>query len=95
MDPNSPHEGNQAFMDIEDTDNSTKPLLTVPTNAYGDRNADGAITAADFALFPECMAGPDVAVVAACAAYDFDVDGDVDAVDAAWYANMQTLFAGN
>jgi len=91
--PDSPYDGNQAFMDCVDTDDSTKPLLTVPTTAYGDENSDGAIDLSDFPLFPVCMLGPQVAVDAACTVYDFDVDGDVDTVDAAWYGNMQTLFS--
>ena len=93
--PDSPYDGNQAFMDIVDTDNSTKPLLTVPSTAYGDANGDGAIDEADFAFFPSCMLGPGVGVDSFCAVYDFDVDGDVDAVDAGWHANMHTLFSTN
>ena len=93
--PDSPSDGNQAFMDIVDTDNATKPLLTVPSTAYGDENGDGVIEVSDFALFPSCMLGPGVAVDSACSVYDFDVDGDVDTDDAGWYANMQTLFSTN
>jgi len=93
--PDSPYDGNQAFMDCVDTDDSTKPLLTVPTTAYGDENGDGSIDASDFALFPACMLGPGVALDAACAVFDFDVDGDVDTIDAGWYGNMQTLFGSH
>ncbi len=91
--PDSPYDGNQAFMDIVDSDNATKPVLTVPTTAYGDENADGVLDVMDFALFPSCMLGPGVSVNAACAVYDFDVDGDVDTADAGWHANMHTLFS--
>lgn len=91
--PESPHDANQAFMDIDDSDNTTKPTLMTPTVAYGDDNADGAIDLTDYAGFPFCLLGPGQQASSDCRVFDFDVDGDVDAVDAAWFANMQTLFS--
>ncbi len=63
----------------------------------GDFDADGNVELDDFAAFTECMAGPDTmphppmleCVVACLAAFDLDLDNDVDFGD---FAVFQALF---
>lgn len=49
----------------------------------GDYNGDGIVDAADFAELHGCMLGPGVVIAAACNAFDFDGDVDVDLSDVA------------
>ncbi|MCK4659826.1 MAG: hypothetical protein KAV82_09930 [Phycisphaerae bacterium] len=61
----------------------------------GDADGDGDVDLGDFALFPDCMAGPDVSVPASClvpaSVFDFDEDGDVDLQD---FGGFQGAFMG-
>ncbi len=57
-----------------------------------DLDQDGDIDAADFALFADCMAGPEVVVSGACDAADLSSDGDIDLED---FANFQARFTGD
>jgi hypothetical protein len=93
IDPDSPFDSNQAFMDISDADDMTKPAIYVPTTVLGDADRNGVIEVSDFATFPECMGGPDDTVSSSCLIFDFDADFDVDAADAAWFAVTHSLFA--
>jgi len=52
----------------------------------GDLNCDCRIDAADFAVFANCLTGPDHAATASCEGADLDADGDVDLADAAQFA---------
>ncbi len=59
--------------------------------ADGDGNADGAVDDFDFALFADCVTGPDaVAVPTGCTPFDLDGDTDIDFAD---FAALQYLIA--
>lgn len=72
---------------------ATVTLVYEAWPVFGDLTCDGFVTAADFAAFEPCLAGPDVMTPPpGCdpdtfARADFDGDGDVDAAD---YAALQT-----
>lgn len=55
---------------------------------FGDLDGDGDVTLADYALFAECLQGPDVSVFGDCTDADADEDGDVDLRDAAALAAL-------
>ena len=55
----------------------------------GDYSGDGTIDLADYAEFPNCMAGPGGGLGTGCAVFDFDSDVDVDSVD---FAEFQRVF---
>lgn len=56
----------------------------------GDADGNGVLTLADFALFPECVAGPAGGYPQAeCEVFDFALDGDVDLED---FAEFQARF---
>ena len=74
-----------------------RPMMTAIDMYFDvDFEYDGDIDAADFAVFANCLAGPDVTTVpegctpAQFAGSDLDDDDDVDLRDAAIF---QTLFA--
>ena len=77
--------------------NETGVPDTCETIANGDYNGDGAVTLADWTAFAQCMAGPDVppthpitqCVDACLAAFDADLDGDVDMGD---FGTFMTVF---
>ena len=56
-----------------------------------DLNHDGQVDLADFDIFADCMAGPDVISEPACTGADFDVDNDVDLGD---FGIFQRAFGG-
>jgi hypothetical protein len=68
---------NVALADIQD---HLTPLYR------GDLDGSGAVDITDFALFTDCMGGPDNAVAPTCPVgidADLDLDGDADLLDAA------------
>jgi hypothetical protein len=72
---------NQAFMDVTETDQSTKPFVTVRDRAPSDFDDDGDVDLADYAAFHSCMQGPDNRIGTGCDVLDADWDGDVDLED--------------
>jgi len=93
VDPGTPHHANQAFIDALDSDPSTKPFLTInKMSVFGDLDDDGDVDLDDFAIFADCVSGPDVPVQPGCEAADLDSDGDVDLAD---FALFQRAFASN
>ena len=88
IDPNTANLVNQAFVDAVDADPATKPFLTIDVGTVpGDFNDDGEVDLADYAIFTDCMAGPDVTTPPeGCSADQFSDtdlgnDGDVDLSD--------------
>lgn len=57
----------------------------------GDLDGDGDVDSNDFALFADCMTGPEVPAGPDCALADFDCDADVDLGD---FALFQQQFSG-
>lgn len=72
---------NQAFMDIAETDPSTKPFVTVWDRVPSDSDDDGDVDLADYAAFRSCMQGPGNRTAAGCEVLDADWDSDVDLQD--------------
>jgi hypothetical protein len=90
VDPGTPSDVNQAFMDALDSDPTTKPYLVIDAAPVpGDTDGDGDVDLDDFASFPSCMAGPEVDVGTNCEKFDFDEDLDVDLAD---FALFQSYF---
>ena len=58
----------------------------------GDLDDDGDVDVEDFAIFTDCMNGPDDPYPLDCNAADLDTNGDVDIAD---FAVFQTLFGGD
>ncbi len=58
---------------------------------FGDFDQDGDVDGDDFAIFADCLAGPDVASEPGCAEADPDGDGDADLVD---FVTFQESFTG-
>jgi len=55
----------------------------------GDLDGDGDVDNDDFAIFADCMSGPDIPYSLGCDAADLNVDGDVDVAD---FAEFQLHF---
>ncbi len=92
IDPATPSDRNQAFMDALDSEPETKPQLSVEIALPGDDDRDGDVDLDDYAGFFECLSGPRVDdLPSACHVHDFDGDEDVDAED---FAAFQGAFAG-
>lgn len=81
VDPQTPYGGNQAFMDAEDADDTTKPYLLIVEGAPGDYDGNGVLDLADHAAFTDCMDGPGTPAASGCSVFDFDADTDVDLAD--------------
>jgi len=92
IDPDSRHDNNQAFMDVTDADDTTKPAVYSPSVVLGDGNGDGVVTVADLPGLVACMDGPGETVATSCQVFDFDADFDVDGSDAYWFMATHTLF---
>jgi hypothetical protein len=81
IDPQTDAEPVQAFIDALDTDETTKPYLTITARMPGDYDNDRDVDLDDAAQFAECMQGPSVGVSAPCRVFDEDLDTDVDLAD--------------
>ena len=81
INPNTPSPASQAFIDALDSDPTTKPSLTLGETIPGDGNGDGVVDLGDYALFADCMYGPDSPAPTGCDPFDFDHDTDVDLRD--------------
>ena len=93
VDPDTPHNANQAFIDALDSDPSTKPFLTIDeTHVLGDMDGDGDVDVDDFDIFAHCVTGPDVPAEAGCETADLDTDGDIDLLD---WRKLQIAFTGD
>jgi len=96
VDPNTIELSNQALIDAVDSDPATKPFLTIDEGPVpGDFNDDGEVDLTDYALFADCMAGPDVTTPPeGCSADQFsdtDLDNDED-VDLGDFGLFQRYF---
>jgi hypothetical protein len=94
INPDTPHDRNQAFIDAADDDPSTKPFLVISEGPGlpGDGDGDGDVDLDDYVMFAACIEGPDVPVGAECEIFDLDGDGDVDVDD---FAVFQQSFTGS
>jgi len=88
IDPQSPFEQYQAFLDALDADKSTKPALTIDAHVPGDADLDRDVDLDDAATFMGCLRGPGVAPTTACRVFDFDLDDDVDLSDASAFLEL-------
>jgi len=76
---------------------NVRVMVPRPAAAMGDWNGDGVIDLEDYIAFEDCLGGPSLPPQpgqAECAnacldAFDFDLDGDVDAAD---FGAFQELF---
>lgn len=92
IDPDTPEDRQQAFIDALDSEPESKPYLTLDEAMPGDRDRDGEIDLADFASLPDCLTGPAASTIdLPCLPLDFDGDSDIDLVDVAAF---QTAFGG-
>ncbi len=81
IDSESVVESSQAFMDVLDSDPSTKPFLTVRDQVPSDYDNDRDIDLVDFSHLMSCLHGPDSNVGLNCVFFDADLDGHVDLAD--------------
>jgi len=90
IDPHTPHVANQVFINTLDTDPSTIPLLTIRSALPGDADDDSDVDLNDFAVFVDCLGGPEAPstpttpgmLVSDCRrVFDRDDDSDVDLRD--------------
>ncbi len=90
IDPNTPHEANQVFIDALDSQPSTKPFLTIRSAVPGDADDDGDADLDDFTILMDCLAGPGIPAAPArpgvtptdcLRVFDHDNDEDVDLDD--------------
>ncbi len=90
IDSGTLHPSNQVFIDALDSEPDTKPFLTIGSALAGDVDGDGDVDLDDYAVFSECMAGPDaspapsspaVSATDCVWAFDSDADADVDLHD--------------
>jgi hypothetical protein len=81
IDPRADGDSHQAFMDVLESDVSTKPFLTIIARIPGDYDNDQDVDQEDFAELPACIRGPHVRVPASCRFFDDDLDSDVDLLD--------------
>lgn len=90
IDPNTPNESSQAFIDADDGDMTTKPALTIEDMMPFDTDGDDDVDAFDYLQFSDCMLGPD-AHTAGCGAFDANFDSHVDLRD---FEMLQRFFTG-
>jgi hypothetical protein len=90
VDPDTVETRQQAFIDAIDSDPTTKPYLTITEGppGPGDGNGDGVVDLADYALFFDCLTGPEMPAPAGCGAFKFDADLDVDLADFAAFQRL-------
>ncbi len=81
IDPRTPHEQNQAFLDAMDSVPSSKPRLIVTDAIPGDATGDLTVDLYDAQAFATCLVGPEQLPPAGCDKLDLDLDGDVDLRD--------------
>jgi hypothetical protein len=81
VDPETPNAVNQAFLDADDAEPSTKPFITIEDRVPGDVTDDGLVDLLDYSPFYTCMQGPGTAREGICVAFDLNYDGDVDLAD--------------
>ncbi len=81
VNPDTVEESSQAFMDVVDSDPTTKPVLTIDPTVPGDADQDQDLDVEDYGAFVPCLKGPDVTASSACRLFDFDRDGHVDLND--------------
>jgi len=94
IDPDTPHDRNQAFIDAVDSNPTTKPFLTIEEAGAvpGDFDGDGDSDLDDFVHWSACMTGPaERACAEDCEPFDFDTDGDVDLKDFAGLQKVERL----
>jgi hypothetical protein len=88
----------QCVVTSDDPDGFVVENVVVASVAKGDLNWDGVVNNADFNVFADCIAGPDVtSPPAGCDAgafsrADLDTDDDVDLAD---FADFQEAFTGD
>ncbi|HUU83464.1 MAG TPA: hypothetical protein VM243_08175 [Phycisphaerae bacterium] len=93
IDPDTPENANQVFIDALESDPLTKPYLTIDEGVAipGDADADGDVDLSDYATFLGCMSGPDLPADPGCETLDLDPDTDVDLLD---FRLFQAHFTG-
>jgi hypothetical protein len=82
--------------DTADTGQGTPPLVDMGACEFqgsllGDLDADLDVDGDDFAIFADCMSGPDVDCASECELADLEGDSDVDLVD---FQTFQQRFTG-
>jgi len=93
INPDTPHDRNQAFIDALDEEPQTKPFLTIGAPQLpGDADGDGDVDIADFLAFADCMRGPENPADEGCEVFDLDDAGDVDLRD---FEVFQRSFTGS
>ena len=90
IDPDTPNESSQAFIDADDGDMTTKPALTIDDVMPFDTDGDDDVDAYDYLQFSDCMLGP-VAPATGCSAFDANFDSHVDLRD---FEMLQRFFTG-
>ncbi len=95
IDPGTPDESSQAFMDILETEPETKPKLTISDVLPGDIDGDRDIDTNDYVLFPFCLDGVGTPVSLQCRIFDLDGDLDVDLTDFGIFTRLQALYASH
>jgi len=74
----------QAFMDALDTDQTTKPFITIGETGVWrphDYDVDDDVDLQDFSKFVGCVSGNNYQVGPGCKIFIWDADGDVDLLD--------------
>ena len=89
IDPLTSSLSSQAFMDILESDPTTKPSLRISDQVAGDFDGDRDVDLHDLAALPSCMRGPAITATSACQPLDADLDADVDLLD---YARVLPTF---
>lgn len=92
IDPNTPNARNQAFIDAQDVDKSTKPNLVIEDKMRFDTDDDDDVDAEDYLLFSDCMSGPAVLYTVRCIEFDSNYDDHVDLRD---FQSLQRIFTGS
>lgn len=88
IDPQTPYDQNQAFLDARDADKATKPALNIDARVPGDADFDRDVDLDDAATFMGCLRGPGVTATTGCRVFDFDLDDDVDLSDASVFLEL-------
>lgn len=91
IDPATPNDRNEAFIDADDGEPETKPALIIDEVIPFDTDLDNDVDGIDYGQFAPCMKGVDVAASIRCVGYDADYDGNVDLRD---FEMLQRYFTG-